>query len=264
MNGWVLALALMAGLAGCATPMPTTDPVLLAQQRWQQGRNSEAIRLLLAYVRRHPTQQDARYNLALFLAQQGQTERAIRLYRDNLAIGPHLASQVNLALLLAQRHENDAALAVLQAARRAFPHRALPAYLIGQLQWRQGRNSAAEQAFRQALAAEPDNALAHLHYARFLAATHRLRDALNQARQAVHLAPDCAACWRIDAQLLRKHGQVQQAIAAYQRSLAIQPDIHTRKQLIALLEQTGDHARAARMRAALQAWLKQREGHADE
>ncbi|RMH61854.1 MAG: tetratricopeptide repeat protein [Zetaproteobacteria bacterium] len=247
-------LTLAVLVSACATSLPGNDPIQRAESLRQQGRIAEARRVLTDYLERHPEQLDARYNLALIHAQQGDTDTAIRLYRANLARAAHLPSSVNLALLYQRRRLFSAALQVLQDAARAYPRRALPRYLIGIIHWQQGQLSAAKQAFLRALAAEPGNGYAHWHYARYLASTGQRTAALAETRKAVHMQPDCANCWRFYAQLLAAQGRPYDAIAAYQHSLAIRPDTATRQALITLFEQTGEHRRAQRMRQALTQW----------
>ncbi len=246
-----LALAL---LPACATsPMrPTAD---LAMDAWRQGDLTQARRLLERAIRQQPDNLEARYNLAWLLEEQGFEDDAAALYEENLKRGMHLPSVINLAVHYQKRGLIDRAGALLENACRVLPHEATPRYMLAQLMHQTGREQAAEHYFLEALRTDAHNALAHVFYARWLASRGKLDLATRQARQAVALAPTCAACWRALGDILIKQRLPGKAIEAYQRSLAIEPDTETRRRLINALREAGEKERAERMNEALEAAL---------
>ncbi len=258
---YFLALAAVFMLAACTSTIPMRPAFQLAQERMQQGDWTGARRLLEKEIRQHPQHQDARYNLALLLERNDHRDDAAELYRQNLRLAPHLASAINLAAYYRDTNQPEQARQVLQQAAHAFPHEAIPWYMLGLLEQQQKQHQQrAEQAFLTALQADHSNGFAHLYYARFLAVQGNMDSALTHGRRAVTLLPECATCWRIYSEILAAAKQLSQAIAACQRSLAIEPDTTAREQLIELLEQAGDHERARQMKQALTAWKRQ---HAD-
>ena len=259
-GGFLPALAIAFLLAACAGTAPMKLTFQLAQEHMQQGDWTTARRLLEKEIRQHPQHQDARYNLALLLERNQHRDHAAELYRQNLRLAPHLPSAINLAAYYRDTRQPEQARHVLQQAARAFPHEAIPQYMLGLLEQQQHHNKQAEQAFLAALQADQSNGFAHLYYARFLAAQGRTEPALTHAQHAVALLPDCAGCWLSYSKILAAANRLPQAIAACQRSLAIEPDSAAREQLIELLDQAGDHERARHMRQALNAWKKQHSG----
>jgi len=236
-------------------------PFQLAEEHMQRGDLTGARRLLEKEVRQHPQHQDARYNLALLLERNGHRDDAAVLYQENLRLAPHLPSAINLAAYYRDSHQPEQARKVLQKAAHAFPHEAIPWYMLGLIEQQQQHDAQARQAFLTALQADQSNGFAHLYYARFLAAHDDINNALAHSKDAITLLSECAVCWRIRSEILAAAKQLPEAIAACQRSLAIEPTTAAREQLIVLLEQAGDHERARQMQQALAAWKRH---HADK
>lgn len=112
--------------------------------------------------------------------------------------------------------------------------------------------------YRKALRADPLNGYAHLRYARFLAHTDSSGLALKHAERATRLLPESAYSWQLLATIHAAVDEPERALAAYQRSLAIEPLSGTRQQMIDLLRKMGDHQRAEKMQQALDAYNRYR------
>jgi len=227
----------------------------------QSGQWSEARRSFERELREHPNNQKARYNLALLLEENGHSNDATTLYRENLKISWHFPSAINLARLLQASGNSDAAIDLLTRATRESPHEATPWYLLAEIADSESKPDLAEQHYRQALKADPANGYAHLRYAEFQSRRALADHGLDEGKKASQLLPECAACWRQYGDILLKSGEHHQARVAYQRSLAIQPSWQTRQKLIDLLHTEGQTEQANRMQRALDAWKKL---HADK
>ncbi len=87
-----------------------------------------------------------------------------------------------------------------------------------------GRLQAAEQAYRQILAVQPDHAEA-IHLLGVIAAqVGRPDDAVACCRRAVELKPDYAAAHNNLGNALRQQGKLPEAVASYRRAVELMPD----------------------------------------
>lgn len=259
-SGIIRWLLLLTVLSGCAAPQKPMTPFRVAIEYHDKGEMTEYRRALERELKINPANLDARYDLALDLEQNGHTKAARKLYEQNLQKRWHFASAINLANLLHRQGQTHQAIAILQETAQRHPHEATPWYLLGEISVEQQQPDQAEEQFRQAINADPKNGFAHLRYAAFLAARNHDEQAVLQAKKAVELQPRCAPCWKTYGDILGQAGRSRDAVTAYQRSLALQPDSETRRQLIQALAAIGETVRAEHMRSALKA-LEKPSGH---
>lgn len=255
--GIIRWLLLLMALSGCATPQKPMTPFRTAIEYHDRGEMTEYRRALERELKVNPANLDARYDLALNLEQNGHDEDARKLYEQNLQKRWHFPSAINLANLLHRLGQTDQAIAILQETARQHPHEATPWYLLGDIALEQRQPGQAEELFRQALKADPKNGFAHLHFATFLAGRKHDDEAVRQAHRAIELQPKCAPCWKAYGNILQQADRNRDAVTAYQRSLALQPDSETRRQLIQALRSIGENVRAEHMRSALNALRQQ-------
>lgn len=196
----------------------------------------------------------------MLLNRIGHGDAARDLYEENMRRGWHLPTVVNLSALDIQAGKEEKARQLLEAATRHFPHEAVPWYLLAAQALRQGRTTAARHDFEQAIAADAGNGFAQIRFARFLAAQGDLDAALAHSAKAVNLLPDVGACWLIRGDILNRAGRDREALAAYQRSAALDPDLAIRKRIVATLRKLGEHGRAARVQQALDHGTDTRKG----
>jgi len=228
----------------------------VAQQLIEQGRITEARRALQSELRVHPRNIEARYSLAVLLEDIGHHADAQPLYKKNLSLYWHLPSLINLAALLEKQGKTEQARQWLEKATKKLRHEAAPWYMLAAISEKNGQLKTAVSQYKKAIKADPLNGFAQLRFAEFQS-RHKLADrGVRFAKKAIRLLPDCAPCWRGYGDIMRSAGHNKQALAAYQRSLAIQPDSQTRQQLINILRTLGQTERAKRMQQALDAWRK--------
>lgn len=209
-----------------------------AQRLLQSGNETEARRALELELAVRPRNLEARYDLAVLLERIGHGKRAAELYRRNIKLGRHLPSVVNLSAWLRSHGHNEQATKLLQKATRDFPAEAVPWYLLAGMAAQQGKKQQADTLYRKAIAADRKNGFAHLRYARFLAARGRQGDAVAQARTAVRLLPHCAPCLNIAGDILAGAGKRKQALALWQRSIALAPNTPLRHKILQALNAT--------------------------
>lgn len=199
----------------------------LGVQAMTSGNPAGAQPYFTAALAADPHYVDARVNLAHVLAQQGQAEAAVALYREALAEQPAADIRVNLAGQLIQLGRMDEVAPLLEAALAEAPdmpeahllwgrlaerrgdvpgaERSLraalqlrPSYVaaamaLGNLLARQSRYAEAGEAFQAVLAAEPENSRARNNLANCYLALERFPEAIAEYRQVLRLRPNDAA-----------------------------------------------------------------------
>lgn len=227
-----------------------------AQQLIEQGKIPEARRALQSELKINPRNIEARYDLAVLLEESGHHADAQSLYEKNLRFSWHLPSLINLAAMLERQGHVEKAYQWLEKATKKFRHEAAPWYLLAAISEKTGHISKATTQHKKSIKADPLNGFAWLHFAAFQS-RHKLADkGIKYAKKAMRLLSDCAPCWRSYGDIMQQTGHNNEALAAYQRSLAIRPDNQTRQQLIITLRHLGQTERAERMQQALDAWHK--------
>jgi len=251
----ITAFMILAGLP--AIDGHAKSPFQAAQRFIETGQHTEARRALKSELRMRPENIEARYNLAVLLEDIQHQQQALTLYEENLTYAWHLPSIINLAALLQHQGKTKQARLWLQKATKKIKHEATPWYLLAAMAEQDGQMVKAASLYRKALKADPLNGFAYLHYADFQSRHEESDKGLKYAAKATRVLPNCAPCWRKYGDILHKAGQKQDAIKAFQRSLAIQPNSETRQHLIDTLHSLGQHKRAERMQQALNTWRKQ-------
>lgn len=110
----------------------------------------------------------------------------------------------------------------------------------GETYLRAGEFTAAERAFRSAIDAAPDSALAHSKLGVALAQQRRLDEAIGEFSRAVALQPSYVPAHSNLGNAYREKGMTTEAVAAYERAVALDPDYWIAHQnLGALYKQMG-------------------------
>lgn len=94
----------------------------------------------------------------------------------------------------------------------------------GEAHLRAGELAAAERAFRDAVDAAPDSALAHSKLGVALAQQRRLDEAIGEFSRAVALQPSYAPAHSNLGNAYREKGMTAEAVASYERAVALDPD----------------------------------------
>ncbi|HEY6102129.1 MAG TPA: tetratricopeptide repeat protein [bacterium] len=94
----------------------------------------------------------------------------------------------------------------------------------GEAHLRAGEFAAAERAFRDAVDAAPDSALAHSKLGVALAQQRRLDEAIGEFSRAVALQPSYAPAHSNLGNAYREKAMTAEAVASYERAVALDPD----------------------------------------
>lgn len=109
-----------------------------------------------------------------------------------------------------------------------------------------GRYELAERAYRGAIAANPENARAHVNLAEVLTRRGALEEAEASAREGLRLNPESFFALFNLANIFEKHGQLEKAMEYFERALEENPaSVRANFRLGSLLMRKGEYERAA-------------------
>lgn len=210
---------------------PTT-PLEDAVALHRAGRREDAERLYRVVLAAQPGQGTAHHNLAILLAERGETANALPHFQAAVQAEPsqgqYWISYVK-ALILAGRRQDAAAVleqgrglglqgpvvdALLAETRKAVPG---DDWGLAQGLAKEGHFADAIAALRRLIAAEPRKADAHLMLGDLLAETGEVEPAIAAYRQAVTLEPRLADAWYHLGTVLSENGRIAEGFAAYMR-----------------------------------------------
>ena len=175
-----------------------------------------------------PTHQSSLQNSAELLRKQGRYEAAVDAYRAVLQRdGRYALAYAGLGDALYQLQRYEAAVDALGTALEIDP--GLPfagklSLLMGRAARSLGQLDRAEELYRDALAADPNEAAGLLELAGVLRAQGRRDEAEALMSRARELRPNDPAHLQTIAEALRKEQRYEEALAAYRDVLAIAPD----------------------------------------
>ncbi|HYU26255.1 MAG TPA: tetratricopeptide repeat protein, partial [Thermoanaerobaculia bacterium] len=208
----------------------------------------DAVRILEPLVRDDPRNAPFREKLAQAYKALGETDRAIALYRQAVALAPQSADAwYNLAAALQESGAaGEAAIAVAEAAKRD-PRRPELHNVRGVGLVERGDAAGAESEFRAAIAGDPRSARAYNNLGNALRAQNRIADASAAYRKAIELAPLYADPRNGLGVLLVQQSHAREALPYFDEALRIAPDFYEARlnRAIALIE-VGDAAAARR------------------
>jgi tetratricopeptide (TPR) repeat protein len=212
-----------------------------------QGRAAEAVPRLRQTARRWPTSADARRLHGLALRDSGEFSGAESELRAALAIDPRSGpTAVALGDLLADAGRPQEALDVITplASRPGADLNMLTTY-AGALKVL-GRTAEAIDAYRRAIAAAPQSAVAEHNLASILGDMERFVEAEAAARRALAKGLDAPEAWLVLGRALLGQYRHDEAEAAIRKAVARRPDyVDAQAELAQLLwMRTEDKARA--------------------
>lgn len=214
------------------------------------GRGRETIAPLQQLVHDDPSNHVFRETLARALRQNGDSRRAIVLYREAVALAPNDADAwYNLAVALQENGESgnasEVAFALDEAAKRD-PGRPEIHNIRGAALAEHGDLAAAEGEFRATIAADPRNGRAYNNLGNVLRATKRDAEAAVAYRKAIEVAPRYADPFNGLGALIVAGGRAREALPYFDNALQIAPDFYEAQLNRAIaLEVAGDGPAAA-------------------
>ncbi len=234
---------------------PRSDAVhRLALQRFRAGDHDAALSLLHRALAADPHDADIHNSLGVLLGAQGDVEGAIVCFAAATRLDPNDARHfTNLGLALHGQHRNEAAVVAFSRAEALDPQflqtQAFDVQLhLGLLLRGQGSVAGALRRLNAAVALRPDHPGANMALATALHAAFRQHDALAFYDRVIALRPDLAHAAR--AMALQELDRLDDAVAGHRTALALRPD---------LLEPRCNLAQALRLSGHVAAALHQAE-----
>lgn len=203
------------------------------------GSNAQAVEALERATRLGPRNVEARYQLAGFYEAQDQLDKAIEAYSGVIQWadpgGELFKSSVkNLRYLVATQHarrnEMDQALILFGELADDYPNDARLAYSAGVAYMIKGRMNEARGMYERAIRIDPAYMNAYLNLATVDEAQGDLDAAVGNLRRIVQAGSDTPAALKarvrldiLEARMLTRSGNIQDAISAYDRALEAEP-----------------------------------------
>ena len=188
------------------------------------GRLAAAAKLYCQVLEAQPGQTDALHLLGVIAHQTGHHAQAVELMRQSLALQPDQPQCHNaLGLALMQTGDLDEAAASFARAIAAQP--AAEFYNnLGNLRGRQERHGEAIDAYRQAVALQPDFADAHYNLGNAYRSDHQPDSALAAFRRALDLEPNHANALAALGQMLESLDRFAEALPFLERAISLVRD----------------------------------------
>ena len=216
--------------------MTVNDLLNTAVAHHREGRLAEAERIYRDILRQHPDHPAALYFLGRVAASTGHLDHAATLLSRASQLDPTNADCLGvLGEVLAKLNRRDDAIAAYRAAVALRPDWVEALNNLGQLLHAAGRSAEAIDAYRQAIRHRPDVAQTHANLAESLRSAGHWAEAADAARAAVRLNDHLLDGWTTLALALSALRQRDEAVAAFNRALALSPppavaaQIHTNR-----------------------------------
>ena len=162
---------------------------------------------------------------ALDLQLNGKLERAIKGYKEAIAIKPDYADAfLNMGTALADQGKLEEAMEAFSKALAIKPDYASAHNNMGNALKDQGKLAQAIERYKKAIAIKPDYADAFLNIGTALADQGRPDEAIEAYKKALSIKPNYAASYYNMGNALKDQGKMEEAIEAYKKVIIIKPD----------------------------------------
>lgn len=195
------------------------------------GRIPEALEHFSAANELDDKSADMHFRYAEALLRAGQPEEAVTHYRKALGAFPDFAVvHLRLAQVLKQLNRKDEAAPYFESASQLLkqslgrkPDDADVHFRLGSVYLHTDRYSEAVTEFREALRLKADHTEAMVNLAAALEAQNELAEAEALLKRAISFPGVTAEAWQGLGVLLNKRGAINEAIAAYEKAIEIDP-----------------------------------------
>ncbi|WP_158750008.1 tetratricopeptide repeat protein [Acidobacterium sp. S8] len=178
----------------------------------KNGNTEDALQILSAMVKEHPTYAEAHTNLGIVYTQQKRFSEAAREFERALQLDPtDDAVQISYVKSLTALLQYDRAEPIIREYLRKHPNDFDAQYFAGVVARGTGNYADAEKAFRQAVELNPNYAEAHYNLGFVLVRLGRPAEARPELEKALQLNPDSSEARFQLASVLRALGQQDRA-----------------------------------------------------
>jgi Tfp pilus assembly protein PilF len=217
-----------------------------AQQAIGKNDYAAAIPLLVAFLKDHPGNASAHFQLAYSYGSQKRDDDAIFEYRRAIEINPDLApAELNLGLKLMEKGDAAGAAPFLQRAADLMPDQAKPRFMAALAAERSGNLDAALRQYEQAASLDPKDYDTLLRWGLTLLRARRPADAEQKLRAALTTRSDSDQAHLALASALLDEQKPDAAIVELTEFLKHNPNqLEARTQLATALYDSGKPAEA--------------------
>ncbi len=196
----------------------------LATALANEGQSDEAMKLFQNALQLKPNYAVARYNVAKILDKQGKIDEAIEGYKESLRLKSNSApAHYGLGLDLGKKGNLAEAIVHYRAALEIDPGHGEAHYNLANALLRNGQTAEAISHYQMALKVAPGDADAHNNLANALQKQGALTDALEHFREAVRLKPRFADARFNLALLCIRQGRPAEATVQLSEVTRLQP-----------------------------------------
>ncbi len=188
-------------------------------------RLTDATQVLNSIERVDPTYPGIAIEKGLIAEANKDLDAAVSHYRAALEANPNdFAVKVRLASALLETKDLDQAQVILEdlVQEKAYSHEVL--YLLGRLEFSQGRYSRARQNFEKAVRLDRNNAVYRMYGGWIAFETNDLSNALRQLEEALEFDPKLGDAYWLRARVHMRTGAVEDALKDLTRALKYNPD----------------------------------------
>ena len=214
----------------------------LGRTLFRQGRYEEAEKVFRRALAADRTQAASWHNLGLLLASQGRFDEGRACFDEALKLRPGNRKDLLEATYCAIDGKRfPQAEAYIQTFSRTYPGDPQVHYLRGMLRATRGDLAGAIEEFDRLLAKEENNASGHLQRAKALAGLGQRTEAIRAFKRAAALQPDNFEAHEKLAYLLLQNPEAQdEALPFLERAYLLSPPTAKRAELFGLLSRTLD------------------------
>ncbi len=231
---------------------------------FRRGRLDEAEALYHRTLAQDSTHTVARYNIALIYARTGRFAEAIGLFADNPVLDRRLEGALEGSSVSAVDRSKARSISAYRArlGRMGGPGGPPPAgrrggrpppyvYMMGLTYYEQGAETAAMQAFEQALEEDPGLAEAHLYIGNIHARQDRPAAAADAYESAIEIDPEFVEAYNNLGTMYANMNRPEDAMEAYRGALSLNDRFYDARTNLGLL-----YAEAGRLDDAIDEYMK--------
>lgn len=191
----------------------------------ERGDTEGALRRFREALRLDPGSAQVHYDLGIVLNKQGRTEEAIEHLRSALRLEPAFGrAHAALGAALASQGRLDEGIAHLSESVRVDPQRASNRHDLALALARRGRDTEAIAELAEAVRLDPESAAAHRAMGMVLSRQGRHADASRHLAEAVRIEPADAAAHNDLGIALANLGRLDEALKHFTEALRLDPE----------------------------------------
>jgi protein O-GlcNAc transferase len=244
----LLLITLALNLYGCFNlPPPGESNYNKGVDLYDEGKYAEAIEEYKLKLRHNPSNQFARYNLAVAHHDLGHDDEAEKLYREILKSTEDTNSRINLATIYMAKGQENAAFDELKLAANNNTDSPKPLSVLGEYQERKSMFSEAEKNYNAAIRIDDQHAFSHYRLGRLYLNQGKTDEAISSINNAISLDPEVVMFYETQSKAYIKDGSNSQAINMLEQASTLKPEtIGYYVQLGDLYKKEGDNQNAVK------------------